>query len=321
VATILLNNPAKNIDQMRLRQECGFVLRFLQEPSRQARLSNTLQGALAARGLVGVVDPARDAELGEAVAGVVEEALGLFEAKRQVVRLVSGDEVFYNLPDDARLEVSLYRNTVVHLFVPEGLLASALLSLLAGGGQRVALGALREETQFLSRLFKYEWIYEERAAFVQVFTRTLQRFVEARWVRVEGPLDDADSVVCTTNEHAVELHFMRRVVLAFLEAYAIAASAAGELDGELEREALLKAMLRRGKNDVLRGRIQLPESLSKPTLQSALKLLAEWGVLEEFSGDKGRSRKSRLYRVSERARAEGQHTELKAHLERLVYLT
>jgi glycerol-3-phosphate O-acyltransferase len=321
IATVLLNNKERNIDHARLMRECGFVLRFLREPEREARLSNTLQSALEARVLPEGDAASRDEATGQAVAAVVGEALGLFEEKKQISRLVSGDEVFYNLPDDARLEVSLYKNTVVHLFVPEGLLASALLSLLAGGADSVALGALRDETQFLSRLFKYEWIYAERAAFEQVFTRTLQYFVRVGWVEVTGELDDADSVVRATSAQAEELRFLRRVVLAFLESYAITAAAVAELEEAQERDALLKATLKRGKNDVLRGRVQLPESLSKPTLQNALKLCTEWKILEEFSGDKGRSRKSRFYRISEQARADASHAELSAHLARLVYLS
>jgi glycerol-3-phosphate O-acyltransferase len=323
VSTVLLNNTARHIDRDRLLDECGFVLQFLLSAVDHPRLSNTLRGALAARGLLTeeADSSARRRALGEAVAQVVDEAIELFAGKKQVTRLVSGEESFYSVPDEARLEVSLYKNTIVHLFVPQGLLASALLSLLAGAdGPSVTLGALRDETQFLSRLFKYEWIYAERAAFVQVFTRTLGGFVDAGWVEVDSALDDPSCEVRLRDAQAGELHFLRRIVLPFLESYAIAAGAVGELDGAQEREALLKATLKRGKNDVLRGRILLPESLSKPTLQNALKLCAEWAILEEFSPDKSR-RKTRFYRVSERALSSGAHLDLKAHMERLVYLS
>src|SRR5690606_6216767 len=46
VATVLLNNSMRGTDRKRFLQEAGFVLRFLTQPERAARLSGLLRDAL-----------------------------------------------------------------------------------------------------------------------------------------------------------------------------------------------------------------------------------------------------------------------------------
>ncbi len=308
-ATVLLNNTARHVDRQRLCQEAGFLLRFLRRPSASARLSRTLAVALE-----GLSEQAAELELGEAAWPALEEALGLFEGAQQVAWRKDGEDRLWRVPDEARMELSIYRNTLVHLFVPEALLAAAALKLQT---TQLAHDALREETRFLSRLFKYEWIYEERARFETVFRRTLAGFERAGWVQLAG--DGAEPTITITSAGRGALAFLRRMVLPFLEAYAIMAAQLEDcVDTERERGALLSAAMTQGRGDFMRGRILFYESLSKPTFTNALRLFTDWGAVQERR-DASRKKEQVLYQVSATWREGQEHVALRQHLEALVY--
>lgn len=305
-AMVLLTNEARGIDRHRFLGEVGFLLRFLTELEREVRLSRTLRDAL--EGQAGSIERLESADarrkesadvshsternfaiesvMGNAVAQVVDEALDLFVDSDQVEVKESDDGRFYTVPEAERLKLSYYRNTIVHHFVPEGLLASAIARFRA---RRIELSELMRETLFLSRLFKYEWIYEERAEFRNVFLRTLRYFETSGWVELRGetvrPLDDPEppsgQIVMVNDPMPVELQFFRRQVLSFIEAYTIVAGAVGEVeDAEVEEADLLKTILKGARNDYLGGGILFWESLSKPTYTNALRLLDDWNLVE-----------------------------------------
>ncbi|MFB6375718.1 MAG: 1-acyl-sn-glycerol-3-phosphate acyltransferase, partial [Bradymonadaceae bacterium] len=278
VAAVLLNSAVRGIDRRRFLQTIGFLLNVLSQSEREARLSNPLEEGMARRDEVDGPE-GREAtdewKTGRAVADVVDEAMGLFEDNYQVEIAEAGDSHFYSVPDEARLELSYYRNNIVHHFVPEALLAMAIHRFRTPS---IALEKLREETHFLSRLFKYEWIYEERAEFENVFRRTLEFFERCGWVTI------GDDRVEIGGPFPVELHFFRRMILSFLESYAIVAGTLGDADDEaFDRTAFVDRALDRGKTDYLRGRILYHESISKPTFKNAVRLFEDWGILERIS--------------------------------------
>ena len=308
VATVLLNSAVRGTDRKRFLHSVGFLLGVLSRSDRTARLSSPLEDALERVETDGDQEADLEAQMGEAVADVLDEAVGLFERNDQVEIVETDGDLFYSVHDESRLELSYYRNNIVHHFVPEALLAMAIHRFRA---PRIDIDELRDETLFLSLLFKYEWIYEERAEFENVFRRTLEFFEDCGWVsvgeesaQIEGPFP-------------VELHFFRRMILSFLESYAIAASGLAELDTEVfSRGDFVEEALERGKNDYLRGRILYHESISKPTFTNALRLLEDWGVLERVSEpDDDEVR----YEMHDQTRYGMAFSELKSHLDDLVY--
>lgn len=320
VAMILLNNNARHIDRERLLQEAGFILRFLTQIEREARLSRTLEDALLqVQHLLPQEDTSsidHEVAIGEAIASVIDEALELFERNKLVKVLDEHGERFYSVPDEARVELAFYRNNIIHLFIPEALLSMALLRF---GDRTLSYALAREETHFLSRLFKYEWIYEERVEFENVFERTLRYFANAGWVQLSD--HDTDEMIITRDgERDVELEFMRSLALTFLEAYALLAQRFDALvDEPCEREALLNEALGAGRNQFLKGRILYFESLSKPTLLNALRLFTDWGILEEKRQQLGKKKESVTYMISPQWRDHERYKDLQQHLEELVY--
>lgn len=323
VATVLLNDAERGTDRERFLQSVGFLIRFLTELEGEARLSRPLQDAIEEypsrrQGPVAAADgpsalpPTDEILVGSAAAEVLDEAMSLFERNDQVDITQTGEDEFYNLSDEARLELAYYRNNIVHHFVPEALLAMAMHRFRTSP---IDMEALKEETQFLSRLFKYEWIYEERAEFENVFFRTLEKFRAAGWADFElSDRQEEGGSVDIQRPPPVELRFFRRMILSFLESYAIVAAEMTERqEGEYAREDLVEAALERGKKDYLRGRIIHYESLSKPTFKNALRLLEDWGML-----DRVKDGKSVVYAMNAPWRGE-RCREFRRHLDDLVY--
>lgn len=325
-ATVLLNNESRGIDRDRFLREVGFLLYFLLLSSRSARLSRTVRDALRLRyrdlGDPESIDPAEataastwaeiedaENEMGKAVSALMDRAIEVFQRDDQIEVTRNDEEEFYSVPEDARLELSFYRNNIVHHFVPEALLAAAIRSF---SQPTIELDRLMEETLFLSRLFKYEWIYEERAEFQNVFMRTLRFFDRSGWIE----FDAHDARVHVGLPLPFELEFFRRLVLTFLEAYTIVASMLDAMvDRPMQREDFVRAALKRARNDYLAGRVLFHESLSKPTYENALRLLNDWNVVTRQTDA---SKKSETYQVAADW-DEARRAELTEHLEGFVY--
>ncbi|TXD35241.1 hypothetical protein FRC98_17395 [Lujinxingia vulgaris] len=340
VATVLLNNPNRDasIGRARLLHELGFLLHFMTQPGRPVRLSGALREALASR--QAAIDALRAAHphdtppvslnydedadpndlerqhiesaMGRAVASVIDRALAIFEKEKQVRITDPGDRASYTLEPQARHEIAYYRNTLVHHFVPEGLLASAIASFESS---TIPLDRLMDQTLFLSRLFKYEWIYEERAEFENVFMRTLDYFSASGWVNIEGAGEERVVAIATPRP---ELDYLRRMVLTFVEAYALVFRRLHELvDVPVERDALIKDVIAKGREQLERSELGFDESLSKPTLLNALRLLEDWGVVERHTSP-GRRREVVSYQVHPDWRGEARYRELIARVEGIL---
>ncbi len=337
-ATVLLNNPSRGLDRQQLLYEVGFLLHFLTQPGRKRRLSGAVREALASKestieevlqtqggdppvcldieGVAGGDEPGPvnvESVMGSAVTGVIDRALAIFEREEQIHIRKEDDETFYSLEENHRLELSYYRNTLIQHFVPEGLLATAILRF---DETTIDLKELMEETRFLSRLFKYEWIYEERAEFENVFMRTVRYFATSEWIEMEE--EDEEEVSITVATPAQELHYFRRMVLTFLEAYAIVAGMLDELqDGRMEKKTFVNQAIKKGRKGYLRGDVIFYESISKPTFLNALRLLEDWGAVE-VQRESGRMRDTTYYAVTDEWPAQ-KYWSLRKRIDAFVY--
>lgn len=301
-AMVLLNNTSRGVERTRFLEQIGFLLHFLNYGDRTARLSRTLREAMeeqrdridapieeqrapALADSSGPSEPKAERVIGDVVANVVDEALRLFRSNDQLDEQRTDESTFYAVPEESRFELAYYRNNIIHHFVPEALLATALRSF---SSQPIELGKLMEETRFLSRLFKYEWIYEESAEFENVFMRTLSFFEAAGWISIDH--NDYRTLVEYPEPFPAELQFFRRLVLSFLEAYAVVAEELPSLhERHRGRDEIVEAALKSGRNDYLGGRIIYYETISKPTFKNALRLYEDWDIIERVEGKKSGS--------------------------------
>jgi len=305
-----------------LLDEVGFILHLLVHRDEPARISGTLHegldmlgeplagaGArwpsaqkLAANSPTLTGAPGVESLVGDAVQNVIDEAIALFADNKQVRVEQVGGASFYSVPEGSRPELAYYRNNIVHYFVAQALLASAIRKFRS---PQIALAELMDETRFLSKLFKFEWIYEERAEFENVFMRTLRGFEAVGWVQVLA------EQVRIPDPFPAELDFFARLVASLLEAYALVTEMVAQAEERWERDALVKRALKKARSDYAAGDIFYYESISKPTFKNAVRLLDDWAAIIKVNvGKKGSALTYSAAPDWERARFD----ELRAHL-------
>lgn len=219
--------------------------------------------------------------LGEAVAPLVDTALGVFEEAGWVFhkRFDEGDVVV--VKRDGRLHLDYYKNNLLHLFVPEALLATALIGAVDESGT-VDADELRDDTKFLSRMLKLEFIYEPGIGFDRQYATTYDRFVRDGWlVEQEGRLSLAEGI-------RPVVAIFAKLLQNFVESYVIVGRSLVELGSESIAE---KAFLTRcqGLADRLfeLGDVNCYEAVSKVNLGHALQIYLELGHVrkrEESAG-------------------------------------
>ncbi len=324
-ALLLLNSPSGRLDATALVREAGFVLNVLR--ARGARISRTLEEAIAAsvgsiaRATRGPIDPAGfddyeqefveqvnretidvpvvvsgDERTGEAVRVPLEEALRLLADKKLVERSATPDGHAWRAPDDRRIELSFYRNNIVHYFVADAVFATALLAFR---GESPAVDDVRDQARFLSRLLKYEYCFEERQRFEDVFTGSARFFHERRWCVLEAGSTTWD----VPTQPAPGAEFMRALLLPTIEAYWVAVTTIAELgDDAVDEKALTRRALALANRRLSEGALLYRETTSRATLETAWRLYREWGLLEQVPAPAGARRGGRALRVAPGAR-------------------
>jgi glycerol-3-phosphate O-acyltransferase len=222
----------------------------------------------------------------------VREATLLLEKDGCLQEIPASGEMYLVAEADRRLQLSFYKNNLLHPLVPVSLVCAALLSFKQRGP---TIPELRERTLWLSRLFKYEFVYRVGVGFGQIFDETLEL------CRQLGLLDPTSPEVVRPSSISgrERIELLRDLTRDFIESYFLAADALSELfEGELEVKELTKRALGRGHAAYLAGRISGPESLAKPNFENAWMALREAGLItgEKKVSLQGEKQKAVAYR-------------------------
>jgi len=211
-------------------------------------------------------DPRQPGPIGEALATLAAD--GLVQ-----VREADG-QLFYQVIDEKRPFLDFHRNAVLNRYVALSLVGLAVRAAGPGAG----LDDVRARVRRLSRLFKLEFMYPVGATFETVFSEKMRSLARHQLAWEQG---GALQLAAGRAERET-LDFLADLTRPYLEAYRLAAEtarASGGLEGgALDRKALVKAALERGKAQFLAGRILLRESLSKATVENAMEWLANQGA-------------------------------------------
>ncbi|HEX8910308.1 MAG TPA: 1-acyl-sn-glycerol-3-phosphate acyltransferase, partial [Anaeromyxobacteraceae bacterium] len=260
-----------------------------EELARRVALLRTLaeqDGARFARGLLEApADPRQPGPLAGAVARFEEE--GLVRVER------TGGETAYQAVEERRALLDYHKNAVLHRYVGLALVAAALR---ASGGDAPRAEVL-ERTQWLSRLFKLEFMYRVGARLEETFDRTVAALGALGALRVEGERLRA-------GPDRETLCFLADLLRPYLEAYLVTAEVlAGRSPGggPADRRALVRAALEHGRAAYAAGRVALRESLSKATFENAAEWLEQQGALAS-GGAAGTTRDAPAALVRELAR-------------------
>jgi glycerol-3-phosphate O-acyltransferase len=242
----------------------------------------------------------------------LDQALGLFyDAKLVREAEATGGEAIYRVSDQRRLALEYYKNNLLHFFVPSALISAALLR----GEGTLSLAELRERVRWLSRLFKYEFMYRADAPFERIFDEAVATMIEAGEIEREGGIvgsagsaadgpsksagsaadgpvgsagsaaddagDDAATMRVGRGEPGRHLEVYAVMLGSYLEAYHLAARAAESLDeGGTDRKSWLKKTLSLGQRMYLAGEIEHREAISKDKLEGALSSLKDLQVVK-----------------------------------------
>jgi glycerol-3-phosphate O-acyltransferase len=178
------------------------------------------------------------------------------------------------VPDESRLSLDLAKNLLVHFFVTRGLVATALAS---AGKKAMAVDALRERVQTLSRLFKYEFTFRADATFERIFDETLAAMASAGELSIDGPMvmqPDSDNV-------RLYVEMLRN----FVEGYRVAARALSVLvRGPLAPKDIVKKAITIGERMFLAGDIQRREAVSGPLIENALSAFVDLEYVNRSDG-------------------------------------
>lgn len=207
----------------------------------------------------------------------IDEALHLFLDARLIVCHDTGPEPIYTIDSERRIALEYYQNTIIHFFVPRALIAAGLLVDM---DQWVDIARLNDRVQQLSRVFKHEFIYRTDATFDRIFEDALRDMVEAGEIEVrEGHAQATEGAM----RHRLERYAV--MLQTFFESYLLALRGAEiVLDGPIPKKDWYKRTLALGQQMYLAGEIERRESLSKLKLETALKALQDYKLVQ-LSGD------------------------------------
>ena len=248
VAMALLTHRRRGLPEAHLLARCQQLLEVLRR--QEAPLADALL----------------DAE-GHLRPETLREAVALFaDGKLLVVHEIDGERIL-TVPEERRLSLEYYQNNIVERFVPRALVATALRA--AGGW--LPEQRLHERVAWMADLLAYEFSGLQAEPLPALTERVLEEMAADGDIVRDGEEGDVQA-----GPRGDRLETWAEVLLPFLEGYRIAVRAAlDHLDRPVPRKEWLKHALRLGERAWLAGAIERRESVSRPRLETALRVLRE----------------------------------------------
>ncbi len=254
VATALLSHQKRGMTRASLLTACEDLLATLDVM--QARIAHQLR-----------IGEGRIRE------DTIDEALHLFLDARLIIAHDTGPDPIYTIHSERRIALEYYQNTIIHFFVPRAMISA---SVLVDKEQWVDLARLNDRVQQLSRLFKHEFMYRTDATFDEIFQDALRDMAK------DGEIDLREGYAQATEgamRHRIERYAM--MLQTFFESYLLALRGAEiVLDGPIPKKDWYKRTLALGQQMYLAGEIERRESLSKLKLETALKALQDYRLVQ-----------------------------------------
>jgi glycerol-3-phosphate O-acyltransferase len=238
--------------------------------------------------------------------GPLREVLRMWQSDRLVRARIEGDEAFFEVPDRQRLGLCFYKNNLLHALVQPAMVASLLLDEQPtarpderrGSTGQMSVADLRERHAALSRLLHLEFSHPNDVSLEEALARTLDGLAAEgliTWAEPDGD-DPRGARVAPTELGARLLPRFAALIADLLESYLLVATHLSLAHAPITAKDLLKKILDEGRIQLARdASALLPESLSKPTLASAIDYFTESGFLEK-------ARDGRCLVLSERCR-------------------
>ncbi len=207
----------------------------------------------------------------EPIRPLVLNAVESLSADGMLKRHEAGGERFYAVPEERRIALDYHKNGILHFLVAPAILSAALRSFR---GQPAPHAELLRRARDASRLLKYEFIFPPGKSLESTVDETFALLL--RWGLVERVGDAVQPVAPGLRM----LSLLAELLRPFGETVWAAADSLELLLGNPMpgREWTQKA-LDRGRAAYLAGRILRVEALTKPTLENAVQMFRDRGVV------------------------------------------
>ncbi len=213
----------------------------------------------------------------------VSDALSIFETSSLISKMGIEEEdraeevaeIIYSIEENKRLNLEYYKNNVLHFFIPLSFIAT---SILAHSEDSIALYKIMEDYKFLKRLFRNEFIFEEKRDDLEEVNAVLT------YMHEQGMIKDLD----LEGENCIEIRGRGRTRLRpfaglihnYIESYWVVIRGCSYLKKEpkVERDFLRKIQ-QLGTRMYKKGEVARAESLSTANYNNALKFMVDSEIL------------------------------------------
>ena len=216
------------------------------------------------------LDGGAHAEVG-AVRPLVLQAIEALCKDSTLKRHEAGGERFYSVPEERRISLDYQKNSILHFVLAPDILAVALRTFR---GQAAPLPELMRRAKNASRLMKYEFIFPPGKSFESTVDQTFALLL--RW----GLVEKAGDAVLPVARGVRMLSLLAELLRPFLEGVWVAADALQLLiAAPMPSKEWTRQALDRGLAAYLAGRVLRLEALTKPTLENAIAMYRDRGVI------------------------------------------
>ncbi|MBM4387318.1 MAG: 1-acyl-sn-glycerol-3-phosphate acyltransferase, partial [Deltaproteobacteria bacterium] len=288
VSFAILNHRGRGISREELLNKAGFIVFFI--ASKKGKLSDSITNALQAVGIElpgnggeGVQTgfllpddaetPAKIESTGRALAGIIDDTLRIFFKKKDINLIEFSDDIVISPQDLKRINLDYYKNQVIHYFVQEALVSAAALHMKER--KNLTFQSLREETKWLSRLFKYEFTYKTLESYDENFMETFGFFVDRRVF-----VDSGGGGVALKAGSEEVLSFFAGVILNFIESYMILFKTVANYSEAFFEKDILKESGALGEKLFQTGDVMCREAITYSSFRFALKFLIDAEIVE-----------------------------------------
>jgi glycerol-3-phosphate O-acyltransferase len=237
----------------------------------------------------------------------ISDALLIFESEGLISKMGIEEEdkaeevaeIIYSVEEGKRLNLEYYKNNVLHFFIPLSFIAT---SILAQKEDSVALFRIIEDYKFLKRLFRNEFIFEDKKDDLEEVNSILTYMLEQKMIKdidLEG-----ETCIEIRGRGRTRLRPFAGLIHNYMESYWVVIRSCSYLKKEpkTEREFLRKIQ-QLGTRMYKKGEVSRAESLSSSNYTNALKFLADSDILLlSLTRDK-KEREIRTYYLAEDKRA------------------
>jgi len=214
----------------------------------------------------------------------MEDVIGFFE-QRKLIEVEEpeeeGEEHIFTLPEDHRLSLEMYKNMILHFFLPMNFVTMSLLSADYG---ECSDTKLRDDYSFLKDLFRNEFIHDDRKTEEEKMDFCLDFLESGR--QIESERVDGHRVFKVAPKGREEMVYFAAMLTNFLEAYGIVLNTLPSLSKKQENERdFLNRTKRAGNRLYKQGQVLRPEALSLLVYKNAVKMAQDTGLVEKVDGE------------------------------------